>query len=223
MLRTLSNPIVALALTTLHFGVVHASTRSQDSSNAGTVISKRAAATYQSEAGERLTVAFTPHETAPSSMLAPLDEAARAFRICNTGNTPDSFAVTHVDVTAPATTDVAYFDFDGDRVVKISDSKIALNEDKCPQLQPGGCAAVLVQIRTNNVALHSTVTMNLAVRSNAARAVNGHGGDIGARMISQTTTRFSRPHSTTAKQLLHPSFRRNGPAPGSPAVQGPGT
>jgi len=164
---------MALALTTLVFGVVHA----------GPVISKRAAAaTYQNEAGERLAVAFRPHETAPSNMLAPLDQAARAFRICNTGNTPDSFAVTHVDVTAPATTDVAYFDFDGDRVVKTSDSKIALNEEKSPQLQPGGCAAVLVKIRTNKVAPHSTVTMNLAVRSHAARAVNGHGGDIGTIM-----------------------------------------
>jgi len=148
MLRTLSNRIVALALTTLLVGVAQASSRALDSSNAGTVISNRAQARSRNEAGERPAVAFTPHETAPSSMLAPHDQAARAFRVCNTGNTPDSFAVTHVDVTAPATTDAAYFDFDGNGVVKNSDSKIALNEDKSPQLQPGGCVAVLVSIRT---------------------------------------------------------------------------
>jgi len=87
--------------------------------------------------------------------------------------------VTRVDVTAPATVDGAYFDIDGNGVVKNSGSKITLNEDKSPQLQPGGCVAVLLVIKTNDVAPHSTVTMNLAVRSNAANAANGRGEDIG--------------------------------------------
>jgi len=189
MLRALSNRIAVLALTALLFGAVHA--RALDISNGGTVISKHAEATFQNEAGEscstasatgtvtRFAIAVPPHETAPSNTLAPHKQAARAFRVCNAGNTPDTFAVTHVDVTAPATVDGAYFVIDGNGVVKNSDAKITLNEDKSPQLQPGGCVAVLVLIRTNDVAPHSTVTMNLAVRSHAANAASGHGEDIG--------------------------------------------
>ena len=168
--------------------------RALDGSDAGTVISNRAEATYQNEAGETFStvsetvtvtvlavaaLAVTPRDTAPSNTLTPNDSATRMFRVCNTGNTADTFVVTRVEVTAPAAIEAAYFDIDNDGVVGDSDTKIALNETKSPQLQPGSCVAVLVSIKTKDVTPHSTVTMNLGVRSNAVNAANGRTEDFG--------------------------------------------
>ena len=195
MLEVRSNRIAAvLSLVLLVMSAINSAARPFDSSNAGTVISNRAEATYQDEAGETFStasetvtvtvlavaaVAVTPHDTAPSNTLAPNDKAVRVFRVCNTGNTPDTFAVTRVEATAPVAVDAAYFDRDGDGVVSDGDTNVALSGANSPQLQPGACVAVLVSIKTNNVAPHSTVSMNLAVRSNAVNTANGHGEDVG--------------------------------------------
>jgi uncharacterized repeat protein (TIGR01451 family) len=186
--------VVLMIVATLLSIVAGISARAFDSSNAGTVISNRAEATYQNEAGESFSttseivtvtvmavaaVAVTPDDTAPSNALMPNDDALRIFRICNTGNLSDTFVVTRVDVTAPAVLDAAYFDVDGDGKISGTDSKIALNGPASPEIQPGGCLAVLVSIKTNDVTPHSDVTMSLGVRSNAATSVNGRAEDTG--------------------------------------------
>jgi len=183
-----------MIVATLLSSVAGITARAFDGSDAGTVISNRAEATYQNEAGESFSttseivtvtvmavaaLAVTPDDTAPSNTLTPNDSALRMFRVCNTGNVSDTFVVTRVDVTAPATVDAAYFDVDADGKISGSDSKIALNGTASPEIQPGGCLAVLVSIKTNDVAPHSNVTMSLAVRSNAANSVNRHAEDTG--------------------------------------------
>lgn len=186
--------VVLMIVSTLLASVAGITARAFDSSNAGTVISNRAEATYQNEAGESFSttsetvtvtvmavaaLAVTPDDTNPSNALMPNDEALRMFRFCNTGNVSDTFVVTRLDVTAPAAIDAAYFDVDGDGNISGSDSKIALNATASPEIQPGGCLTVLVSIKTNDVAPHSNVTMNLAARSNAANSVNGRAEDTG--------------------------------------------
>ena len=196
MLQVRSKGIVVvftIALTLL-WGVVGAWARAFDSSTAGTVISNRAEATYQSETGESFSttsetvtvtvlavaaVAVSPHETAPSNTVTPHDQALRAFRICNTGNNPDTFVVTRLEATAPAAIDAAYFDIDNDGVVGGSDVKIVLNETASPQLPPGACVAVLASVKTNDVVPHSTLTLNLAARSNASNTANGRAENTG--------------------------------------------
>jgi uncharacterized repeat protein (TIGR01451 family) len=193
-LRRKGLAVVLMIAVALLLGASGAKARAFDGLKAGTVISNRAEATYQSETGETFStasetvtvtvlavaaLAVTPRDTAPSDTLTPHDQATRVFRVCNTGNTPDTFVVTQLDVTAPAAIDSAYFDNDNDGVISNSDAKIVTNETKSPQLQPGSCVGVLLTIKTNDVAPHSTVTMNLGVRSNAVNAANGQSQDAG--------------------------------------------
>jgi uncharacterized repeat protein (TIGR01451 family) len=213
---------LVLSLAVLALSAVSSWARPFDGSNAGTVISNRAEATYQNEAGESFStasetvtvtvmavaaVAISPHDTAPSNTLSPNDSALRVFRVCNTGNTADAVVVTRVDITAPVTIDSAYFDLNGDGVVNDGDTKVELNQTSSPQLQPGGCVAVLVGIKTNDVAPHTTVSMNLAVRSTAANAANGHGEDVGTIINSVGEgPRFTDPNNPA----IQPSNLING-------------
>ncbi|PYS43756.1 MAG: hypothetical protein DMF71_06165, partial [Acidobacteria bacterium] len=80
--------------------------RAADSgTNAGTVISNRAEASYTDDTGENYTtvsptvtftvslvatLVVTPDETSPSDTTAPHERITRLFRVCNTGNNADS-------------------------------------------------------------------------------------------------------------------------------------
>ncbi len=165
------------------------------STGAGTIISNRAEASYQDEAGETFTtvsptitvtvlavatLAVTPDETAPSDTVAPRERVTRLFRVCNTGNNADTFTLIRADVTAPATLNSLYFDNDGSGTLTEGDATARLNESISPQLAPGGCLGVLAEIDTKDVRPQSTLTINLVARSNAVNAVNGRGEDSGA-------------------------------------------
>ena len=160
----------------------------------GTIISNRAEATYQDEAGESFaavsetvtltivavaTVNVTPDETAASDTVAPHEQATRLFRVCNTGNNADTFKLTRFDVSAPATLEALYFDNDASGTVSDGDTSVRLQESVSPQLPPGGCIGVLALIQTNDASPQSTLTISLTARSNAVNAVNGQGQDSG--------------------------------------------
>ncbi len=164
------------------------------STGAGTVISNRAEATYQDEAGESFntasltvtitisavaTLAVTPDETAPSDTVAPRERVTRVFRVCNTGNNADTFTPTRFEVTAPATLTSLYFDNDNSGTLTDGDAPVRVNESISPQLPPGGCIGVLAIIDTNDAPAQSTLTLTLMARSNALNAVNGRGEDTG--------------------------------------------
>src|SRR5258708_3013295 len=166
--------------------------RLEGSTDAGTVITNRAEAVYQDATGESFTtvspivtvtilavaaLAVTPDETAPSETVVPHERVTRLFRVCNTGNTGDSFSLTSFDLTAPATLNALYFDSDGNGTLNDGDTPIRLNESASPQLSPGGCVGVLAVIDTNDVPPQSTVKFTLVARSNSANSVNGRGQD----------------------------------------------
>jgi len=84
----------------------------EGSIDAGTVISNRAEATYQDVTGESFStvsptvmvtilavaaLVVTPDETAPSDIVVPHERVTRLFRVCNTGNTTDTFSLTSLD------------------------------------------------------------------------------------------------------------------------------
>src|SRR5215831_14786795 len=94
--------LILALITTLSARVVDTTTE------AGTVISNRAEATYSDVSGDTYTtvsptvtvtvlavatVVVTPDETASSATIAPHDQVTRLFRICNTGNYADTFSV----------------------------------------------------------------------------------------------------------------------------------
>src|ERR1041385_6530875 len=116
-------------------------------SSAGAVISNRAEATYEDGSGvsyntvsETITVTIavvagvvvTPDETAPSNTIAPHDQVTRLFRVCNTGNNPDTFTMTALEATAPVTLAGLYFDSDNNGDLSNGDAPIHLNETAHP-------------------------------------------------------------------------------------------
>jgi len=169
--------------------------RAADSgTNAGTVISNRAEASYTDDTGENYTtvsptvtftvslvatLVVTPDETSPSDTTAPHERITRLFRVCNTGNNADSFTVTRAGVNAPAAINALYFDNDGTGTVTNGDVLITVGETGSPQLPSGGCIGVLAVIDTNDIAPQSTLTIDLVARSNAVNAANGRGQDNG--------------------------------------------
>jgi uncharacterized repeat protein (TIGR01451 family) len=183
---------VALALIAM---LSSASARIADvGSNAGTVISNRAEATYEDGSGttynavsETVTiiiaavagVVVTPDETAPSNTIAPHDQVTRQFRVCNTGNNPDTFTLTALEVTAPVSISAIYLDTDNSGDISNGDTPVHLNETVTPSIAPGACFGVLATLNTNDAAAQSVVTLALTARSNSTNAVNGRGQDIG--------------------------------------------
>jgi uncharacterized repeat protein (TIGR01451 family) len=163
--------------------------------DAGTSISNRAEASYRNETGESFstvsatvtvtvsavaTIVVTPDETSPSDTVVPRERATRFFRVCNTGNNVDTFTLTRVEVTAPATLNAIYFDNDGSGTLTDGDAPARVNDSVSPQVAPGRCFGVLAQIDTNDARPQSTITINLVARSNSLNAVNGRGEDAGA-------------------------------------------
>src|SRR5215471_15044299 len=180
--------LILALVTTLSARVV------DNTTEAGTVISNRAEATYTDAAGGTYatvsptvtvtvlavaTVVVTPDETASSATIAPHDQVTRLFRICNTGNYADTFSVTRFDITSPATMAALYFDNDGSSTVNDGDTSITLNQTVSPQLAPRKCVPVLAVINSNDAAPQADITMVLTARSNSTNAVNGRGEDLG--------------------------------------------
>src|SRR5436190_18065876 len=170
------------------------SARMADASSAGTVISNRAEATYEDGSGvsynavsETVTITIaavagvvvTPDETAPSNTIAPHDQVTRQFRVCNTGNNPDTFTLTALEVTAPVSVSAIYFDTDNSGDVSNDDTPVHLNETVTPSIAPGACLGVLAMLNTNDAPAQSVVTLALTAQSNSTNAVNGRGQDAG--------------------------------------------
>jgi uncharacterized repeat protein (TIGR01451 family) len=182
---------VLIALLLLGTSVVRAADSGTD---AGTVISNRAEATYTDDTGSSYdavtetvtvtvmhvaTIVVTPDETESSDTVAPHDQVTRLFHLCNAGNNSDTITPTKFDLTAPATLVALYFDNDGSGTLSDGDAPITLNQTASPTLAQRGCIGVLAVINTNDIASQSTLTMNLTAHSNATNAVNGHAEDTG--------------------------------------------
>jgi uncharacterized repeat protein (TIGR01451 family) len=183
---------VALALIAM---LSSASARMADGgSSAGTVISNRAEATYEDGSGvsynavsETVTITIaavagvvvTPDETVPSDTMAPHDQVTRLFRVCNTGNNPDTFTLTALDVTAPVSASAIYFDTDNSGDFSNGDAPVRLNETVSPTIAPGACFGVLATLNTNDAQSQSVISMVLTAQSNSTIAVNGRGQDVG--------------------------------------------
>jgi uncharacterized repeat protein (TIGR01451 family) len=172
----------------------HLWARSVGGSEGGVVITNRATATYEDESGSTyeadsplvtVTVSIVagvvvpPDETTPSDTVAPNEQVTRVFRVCNTGNTTDTFTLTDSSVSMPATIAGLYFDIDGSGTLTNGDTPIDLNQSASPSLAPGACIGVLAVIDTNAVAAQSTITISITARSNVANAANGRTQDSG--------------------------------------------
>jgi uncharacterized repeat protein (TIGR01451 family) len=192
-----SRTVVALALTLVACLMAYGrGGRVRDGgAEAGTVISNRAEATYADASGtEFATVSptvsvtvvvvaglvVTPDETEPSATVAARERVARAFRVCNTGNTPDFYTLTAAEASAPATLVSLHYDVDGDGLVTQADRELTLNQTMSPRVSRGGCTVVLATIDTNDGQPGQRFTVNIRARSNVLDAVGGTAEDAGA-------------------------------------------
>ncbi|HEX3083211.1 MAG TPA: hypothetical protein VHP99_01710, partial [Pyrinomonadaceae bacterium] len=206
---------VALALMAIWSGV---SARMTDGSSAGTLISNRAEVTYEDGSGvsysavsETVTITIaavagvvvTPDETAPSDTMAPHDQVTRLFRVCNTGNNPDTFTLTALDVTAPVSLSAIHFDIDNSGDFSNGDPVVRLNETVSPTIAPGACFGVLATLNTNDAQAQSVISMVLTAQSNSTNAVNGRGQDVGTIInavgIGPRLTDFANPNLAPLK------------------------
>ena len=179
--------------------------------SAGAIITNRAEATYEDEAGTTfstvsqtvtLTVmtvsslVVTPDETQASASVSPNETITRVFRVCNMGNSPDLYTLTRAEVNAPAIITQVYFDVDASNTVTASDTLVNLNSSLSPRVQPGSCINVLVVLETHDVAPQSNVTIGLTARSNVTAAVNGRGEDEGTIInVAGAGPRLTSPNS----------------------------
>jgi uncharacterized repeat protein (TIGR01451 family) len=162
--------------------------------SAGAVIVNRAESTYLDEEGTSFStvsptvfvtvlsvssLTVTPDETQPSASVGPNETLTRTFRICNLGNTPDLYTITHVEVNAPARISSLHFDADASGTITSTDPPVTVNESLSPRVQPGACLNVLAVLETNDAAPQSNITIRLGARSNVVAAVNGRGEDEG--------------------------------------------
>ncbi|MCM3900594.1 MAG: hypothetical protein ND866_02705, partial [Pyrinomonadaceae bacterium] len=203
--RVLSNPTTMLAPTLKRLLVIllcafiigHSDGASafafEGTETAGAVISNRAEATYRDDAGidysayspvvtvtiqAVASLAVTPDETAPSAAVGPQERLSRVFRICNTGNAPDSYTLTNAEVTSPATLVSLYFDSDNTGTLSDADTLATINGSASSPLNPGTCLSVLAIVDTNDSPANSNLTIRLTARSNAT-GVNGRPADDG--------------------------------------------
>src|SRR5213082_424790 len=214
---------------------------------AGATISNRAEATYTDAEGVGfsvvspvvsvtvLTVAavtVTPDETDPSATVAPGERVTRLFRVCNTGNTPDLYTITSVDVTAPATLVSLHFDTDASGTLTDSDREITLGATMSPRLARGQCVGVIATLDTNAGAQGQQFSVRINALSTVTDALNAGAQDAGtivnvfgngARLSSSADPRLpplklveGKDHITTAPgQALNYtiSFRNSGDIP----------
>ena len=166
-----------------------------DSLGAGTIISNRAEATYRDAAGTGfstvsktisvtvLTVSalvVTPDETEASATVSPNESVTRLFRICNTGNTPDFYTITHAGASAPARLAALFFDTDASGTLTADDRAVTVGASLSPRLARGACTGLLAQVDVGASPQGSRITINITARSNVSDAVNSGATDTGA-------------------------------------------
>src|SRR5205085_818935 len=196
-LRSLVCALVLIALAAI-VASGRAASSLDGAAEAGATIFNRAEATYTDADGEGfsvvsptvsvtvLTVAavtVTPDETDPSATVAPGERVARLFRVCNTGNTPDFYTITSVDVTAPAALVSLHFDTDASGTLTDSDREITLGATMSPRLARGQCVGVIATLDTNAGAQGQQFSVRINALSTVTDALNADEGSVVSRRI----------------------------------------
>ncbi|HEY6802037.1 MAG TPA: isopeptide-forming domain-containing fimbrial protein [Pyrinomonadaceae bacterium] len=158
------------------------------------MISNRAEASYQDEAGttfktvsEIVTVTVlsvpalivTPDETSPSATAIPHERITRSFRVCNTGNVADSYEITRAEVNTPATLVDLHFDNNNDGVVNFADTTIVLSNTRSQTIAPGACIPVLAVVDTNDSHAGDQLRIGLTARSSVTDPSGRKPEDVG--------------------------------------------
>ncbi|HKR13819.1 MAG TPA: hypothetical protein VJT15_17270 [Pyrinomonadaceae bacterium] len=163
-----------------------------DGTPAGSVISNRAEATYEDDLGTGysavspivevtiqavVSLRVTPDETTASTTVGQRERITRVFRVCNTGNVPDTYTITAASVDSPATLVSLHFDSDASSTLTNADTQLTINGAASTSVLPGACLGVLAVVDVNDFPL-GNLTIRLTAQSNAEGA-NGRPSDEG--------------------------------------------
>lgn len=174
--------LIALLLVLLIYNLISAHPFSESVSG-GTIITNQADAIYADSDGTMFhtvsqtvtltvlavpAVSVSPKETSPSANVGPHDRLTRLFRVCNTGNVPSAYTITHAEVNTPATLANLFFDIDADGTVTGADVPIVIGTTLSNVVAPGSCFAVLAVVDTNDTPPDSLLQIHLTARSNVA-------------------------------------------------------
>ena len=157
---------------------------SQNQTRAGRIISSSIKGVYKDTSGrlfesvsqtitvtvlEAHSVAVSPDQTSASEVVTPNQTIVREFRICNTGNSPDSYTVVQANVTPSAQVTGIFYDVDQNSLISNGDSEIRLNQALTNLVEPGSCIKILVRINTNGLTTNEILKIELtAVINNAS-------------------------------------------------------
>ncbi len=187
--------LAALIVTILCTAIVSSRTNSPvDTTGGGTTITNRAEATYEGADGTTYsttsqTITLTvlpvasltvgPKETTPSASVGPQQRVTRLFRICNTGNVPNSYTIADADVSSPSKLIILSFDNDSSGTVSFDDLLITIGETSSASVGPGSCLGVLAVVDTLDIPADSLMRIHLTARTNATGAANSRATDDG--------------------------------------------
>lgn len=214
----LGKSLTALIVTILCTVMVSSRSNSSGDTTPGrTTITNRADATYEGADGttyrtvsETITVtvlsvatlAVSPKETTPSASVSPHQRITRLFRICNTGNVPDSYTIAQADVSSPSKLLILSFDNDVSGTVSFDDLLITIGETSSATVAPGSCLGVLAVVDTLDIPADSLLRIHLRARSNATGAANGRAEDYGTIINSVGRgPQFTNPNSVALPPL----------------------
>lgn len=159
-------------------------------STIGRVITNQAHASYNDPSGNNyqtsstpisltvtavINLSVTPDDTQPTGVLIPNETATRIFRVCNTGNVADTYALTQTTITPPATISALYWDADNSGTLTPADTPITLNTTLSPSVLPSECLNILAIIATGTIKLDEVVTIGITAKS----TVDGNKTDPG--------------------------------------------
>jgi uncharacterized repeat protein (TIGR01451 family) len=212
-----SKTVTALLVAVLFSSFATSRSRfANDSTPAETTITNRAEATYESEGTSFSTVSETvsftvhavatltvsPKETVSSASVTQQEHVTRLFRICNTGNIPNTYNIVNTDVTAPAALNTLYFDNDGSGTVTSGDPQITVGSTSSISVAPGFCLGVLALVDTNDIPFGSLLRIHLTAHSNATGAVGGNSEDDGTILNDVGNgPHFSSPNNSALPPL----------------------
>lgn len=183
----------------------------------GTIITNQADASYKDSEGLTFTtisptvtvtvlavpaLVVSPKETSPSANVGPHERLTRAFRICNSGNVPNSYLISQAEVNAPATLVSLFFDNDGSGTVNGGDTAITIGWTPSIVIAPSSCLAVLAVVDTNDSPANSLLQIDLTALANGNNSASGPVQDIG-RIINAVGKgpQFTNPSSAALPPL----------------------
>jgi uncharacterized repeat protein (TIGR01451 family) len=161
-------------------------------------------------------VKVTPDDTAPTADAAPNTTLERVFRIHNTGNYPNSYAVASLTVNGPSTLAGVYFDSDESGDFTGGDLPVTPGTGVTPTIRPGESVNVIARIATGAVTPNSHINATLTARASDAGAAGGPVEDSGTAI----SVALAGPSLTAPNNPALPPFKGildgQAPAPYAP-------